>query len=542
MDSSPNKPENEPEGRPFRPRPWAPMRNPLFRALWFATLVSNLGTWIHEVSSSWMMTDLKPEPWMVALVQVATTTPMFLLALPAGALADVVDRRRYLLITQSWMMLTAGAMTVLAFSDRLGATGLLLGTTILSIGTALNSPAWHAVLPSIVSRHTLPAAVNLNGLAIGLARALGPAVAGLLLHFLAPAYGFALNTVSFAGVILVVWNWRPKQRRNRVRAERFFGAIRVGLRHVRYSPRMRNVLVRVSLFVFGSSGLWALLPLLVRKAYGMHSDHFGGMVGVFGIGAAAAGVFWLPRLRLRFSPNQIVDFHWFFFALACLGLSQTHSRWLPFLLMFGGGICWIGILSMLHFSVQSVAPPWVRARAMSVYLLCYFAAASTGSAFWGWLAQRTDLRIGLLAAALMLLASCLSTFFSPIRSGEDLNLQPSRHWPDPDEKMYVEPDQGPVLVTVEYKVRLDQAEDFRNAMKALKEQRLQNGVLRWGLFVDIENPELYREVYLEETWEAHLRHHDRVTRYEMEIAAKAYAYHVGEAMPEVQHLLLCEEL
>ena len=158
------------------------------------------------------------------------------------------------------------------------------------------------------------------------------------------------------------------------------------------------------------------------------------------------------------------------------------------------------------------------------------------------LAVNADLRIGLLAAALMLLASCLSTFFSPIRSGEDLNLQPSRHWPDPDEKMYVEPDQGPVLVTVEYKVRLDQAEDFRNAMKALKEQRLQNGVLRWGLFVDIENPELYREVYLEETWEAHLRHHDRVTRYEMEIAAKAYAYHVGEAMPEVQHLLLCEEL
>ncbi len=526
---------------PFFRGPWAPLRNPLFRALWLATLFSNLGTWIHEVSSSWMMTELNPDPWMVSLVQVATTTPMFILALPAGALADVVDRRRWLLMTQSWMMLTALCMAFLAFSGQLGARGLLLGTAILSIGSALNSPAWHSVLPSIVSRQNLPAAVNLNGLAISLARAMGPGVAGLLLMRLNPAWGFALNTVSFAGILVVLWMWRPKQKRNRVRSERFFSALRVGLQHVRHSPRMRQVLVRAILFVFGSAALWALLPLLVRQQYAMQADHFGLMVALFGLGAAAYSATGLPKIRQRLNLNSVVDFHWTIFALVMVGLSQSPGNWIPFLLMFLGGCCWIGILSSLHYSVQSVAPAWVRARALSVYLLCYFAAASSGSAVWGKLATSQGVRSSLLWAGVGLGAACLSSLWFPVRSGEGLDLTPSRHWPDPDLKMHIEPEQGPVLVTVEYKVRLDQAEEFREAMQALKEQRMQHGVLRWGLFVDIEDPELYREVYLEENWEAHLRQHDRVTSYEKELGDRAYAYHMGDEMPRVQHLLLVDE-
>lgn len=531
---------NRPSSAPLFRGAWAPFRNPLFRALWLATLCSNLGTWIHEVSSSWMMTELEPDPWMVSLVQVATTAPMFILALPAGALADVVDRRRWLLMTQGWMMLTALTMALLAFWGVLEARGLLIGTAILSIGSALNSPAWHSVLPSIVSRQNLPAAVNLNGLAISLARAMGPGVAGLLLMRLSPAWGFALNTVSFAGILVVLWTWRPKQKQPRVRAERFFSALRVGLQHVRHSPRMRHVLIRTGLFVFGSSALWALLPLLVRQTYNLQAYHFGMMVALFGAGAAAYSASWLPRIRSRISLNGVVDLHWTLFALIMVGLSQASGNALPFALMFLGGCCWIGILSSLHYSVQSIAPAWVRARALSVYLLCYFASASGGAALWGKLASFYHLREALLWAGLTLALSCLSSLKCPVQSGEDLDLNPSHHWPDPDLKMHLEPEQGPVLVTVEYKVRLDEAEEFRQAMQGLKEQRLQNGVLRWGLFVDIEDPELYREVYLEETWEAHLRQHERVTTYELELARKAYAFHRGEESPRVQHLLLCD--
>lgn len=534
--------DNRPAPPPYR-SPWAPLRNPLFRALWFATLVSNLGTWVHEVSSSWMMTDLKPNnPWMSSLVQVCTTTPMFLLALPAGAIADVVDRRRYLLMTQSWMMLTAGLMAIAAFQGRLGPTGLLVGTAILAVGTALNSPAWHSVLPTVVNRHNLALAVNLNGLAISLARALGPGVAGILLIYLSPAWGFTLNTLSFAGVLLVLFRWRPKQRRVRVRAERFFGAVRVGLQHVRHSPRMRNVMFRVSLFVFGSSALWSLLPLLVRSEYKLQADSYGTMIGLFGIGAAVCSTMWLPRIRHRFSVNQMIDGHWLAFGALMIGLALSPWYWLPFVLMYLGGCCWIGILSNLHFSVQSVAPAWVRSRAMSVYLLCYFASAASGSATWGRLAETYGLRNGMLWAGGLLVITCLSSFFAPVKSGEDLNLHPSHHWPDPEVKLPIEPEQGPVLVTVEYRVNLEDADEFRRRMRGVKEQRLQNGVLRWGLFVDIEEPTLFREVYLEESWEAHLRQHERVTAHEQEVAQYAYSLHKGEEMPKVHHLLLCDDL
>ncbi len=525
----------------FTPSPWAPLRNPLFRALWLATLFSNLGTWIHEVSGSWMMTELRGDPWMQSMVQVATTTPMFLLALPGGALADVVDRRKYLLTTQFWMMATAAVMAAVALTGRMGPLGLLWGTAVLAIGTALNSPAWHSVLPSVVSRHNLPAAVTLNGLAISLARAMGPVVAGTMLIFLAPGWGFVFNAFSFGGVLLVLYRWKPKQFRQRVRAERFFSALRVGLQHVKHSPRLRNVLLRTSLFVFGSSGVWALLPLLVRQSYALNANHYGALVGLFGIGAALTSTTVLPRWRERYAVNHLIDCNWIGFALIMAGLSGARYTWMPFVLMPVGGCFWIVILSCFHYSVQSLAPAWVRARAMSVYLLCYFAAAAGGSAMWGALATHLGLRHGLFVAGVTLGVFCLSSLVAPVRSGEDLNLHPSHHWPDPDVKLEIDPQQGPVLVTVEYTVPPEHALEFRQRMEPIKRQRLQNGVLRWGLFVDLENPNLFREVYLEQDWESHLRQHERVTADEQEVAMKAYCLHAGEEMPKVTHLLLCDD-
>jgi hypothetical protein len=363
-----------------------------------------------------------------------------------------------------------------------------------------------------------------------------------LLIYLSPAWGFALNTLSFAGVMLVLWRWRPKQRRVRVRAERFLGALRVGLQHVSHSPRMRNVLIRASLFVFGSSALWSLLPLLVRSQYRLHADAYGTMIGLFGAGAALCSTLWLPRIRGRCSVNAMVDGHWLVFGSIMVGLGLSRWNLLPFALMFLGGCCWIGILSNLHFSVQSVAPAWVRSRAMSVYLLCYFAAAASGSASWGRLAASYGLRNGMIWAGTLLLISCLSSFWAPVRSGEDLNLHPSHHWPDPQVKLPIEPDQGPVLVTVEYTIAEDQGEEFRKRMQAVKQQRLQNGVLRWGLFQDIEEPAFYREVYLEESWEAHLRQHERVTSHEQEVAQYAYSLHQGSELPKVTHLLLSDDV
>lgn len=526
----------------FVPSAWAPLRNPLFRALWFATLFSNLGTWIHEVSASWLMTELRPNPWMQSLVQVCTTTPMFLLALPAGALADVVDRRRYLLMTQLSMMLTAAAMAFVTLHGHIGPHGLLIGTAVLAIGTALNSPAWHSVLPTVVSRYNLPAAVTLNGLAISLARAMGPGAGGLFLVFVGPGWAFLFNALSFAGVLYVLYRWKPKPGRQRVRAERFWSAMRVGLQHVRHSPRMRKVLVRAALFVFGSSSLWALLPLVVRQVYQFDADEYGYLVALFGVGAAFSSTVLLHRLRQLASLNQLVGIHWLLFAATLATLSLKSFVFVPFVLMFLAGCFWIGILSCLHLSVQSLAPPWVRARAMSVYLLCFFAAASGGSATWGTVASHLGLQRALQLAAGWLFVFLLAGWFAPVQSGEDLNLHPTRPWPEPEVKLDIDAQHGPVMVTVEYDIPAEHVEEFRQRMQVLKRFRLQNGVLRWGLFVDLENPRLFREVYLEESWDAHLRQHERVTATEWEHAEKAYRLHAGPEMPKVYHYYLCDDL
>lgn len=528
--------------RAYRRSTWAPLRNPLVRALWLGTLASNLGTWVHDMCASWMMTGLRPQPVMQSLIQVAITAPMFVLALPAGALADLFDRRRFLIVTQSFMLVVAALMAAIALSGHMTAGRLVAGTACLAIGTALNSPAWHSLLPTLVARPNLPAAITVNGLALSLGRALGPAVAGLLLTYAQPGWGFALNAASFTGVLITLLWWRPKPPRpSGVRAERFLSALRVGLAHVRHSPRMRNAFLRCATFTAGSQALWALLALHVRVSLGLKGAHYGGMVGLFGLGAVLSSTFLLPRWRERWSLNRIVDVHWLGFtvALATLALTPATLFGLAFPAMFLAGGCSICILSCFHVAVQSLAPAWVRARAMSVFLFSYFAAASGGAALWGWAAQGLGLRWGMMAGALFLLSTLPFSAWVPVRSGEDLDLFPSNHWPEPEPKLEFEPEDGPVLVTVEYFVAEENRDEFRRRMAVIRTQRLGNGVLRWGLFEDLEQPGAFREVYLEESWSAHLRQHERVTAYEAQEAAKAYRLHEGPEMPRVAHLLMC---
>lgn len=527
---------------PRKRRVFAPLRNPLFRALWLGTCVSNLGTWMHTVSGAWLMTTLAPDPLMVSLVETATTLPMFLLALPAGALADVVDRRRFLILTQTWMATSAALMGILTLSHQMTPVLLMLLTFCLGIGTALNSPGWHSVTPEIVSRRNLPGAVALNGLAINAARAVGPALGGLVLVAWGAGVAFLLNAVSFVGVIVMLVSWRRKKKRQNAPAERFFSALRVGIQHARHSPRLRTVLLRSSLFVAFSSSVWALLPLLVRQQYGRGPTTYGVLMAIFGVGAVSGATQLLPRLRESLRANQIVNGAWLVLSLSfvALALAPQALPVIPGVSMLIGGMSWLCILSSFHLAVQSVAPPWVRARAMSVYLLFFFGAACFGSTAWGLMASHVGLSDTMLASAGFLVLGLLLTARFELQSGEGLNLQPSGHWPEPEVQAYVPHDHGPVLVEVRYVIMPEVAPEFRAAMQELKVLRLQNGVLRWGLFVDMEAPTLYREVYLEESWSAHLRHHERVTVYETEVAERAYRYHSGPGLPEVRHLLYCD--
>ena len=520
---------------------WEPLKQPLFRALWTASLVSNLGTWIQQIANGWLMTNLKPEPVMVSLVEVANTLPMALLALPAGALADLIDRRRYLLVTQSWMLVASAMMGLLTYTDHMTPTLLLISTFTMGLGVALNSPGWHSITPEVVPRQQLSTAIALNGLAINGARAVGPALGGVILLWAGPAVAFFLNSASFLAVILVLLTWKREKLPATAPPERFTSALKVGLRHVRHSPRLRTVLLRSASFLICSSALWALLPLICKKVYHYDPRGYGSMIAAFGIGAVLGALVLLPRLRQHLQLNQIVTGAWVVFAAVLWSISELEGGWLPNLAMLVGGACWLCILANLHFVVQSAAPPWVQARAMSIYLLCFFAAASAGSALWGVVAQEIGLMETLRTAAGLLAVTSLSGLVAPLASSEALDLEPSKAWPHPDVTLEPPLDHGPILVTVEYQIDAQDAPAFREAAEKLRTFRYQNGVLQWGIFVDIADPTKYREVYIEENWGAHLRQHERVTSYETEVASKVYAYHRGPTMPPVFHYAYCNQ-
>jgi len=522
------------------PSPWDPLKNRLFRALWMATIASNMGTWMQEVASGWLMTSLDPKPLLVALVQAATTLPMFLLALPAGALADVIDKRVYLLATQTWMAVSALIMGVITLRGHMTPELLLAFTFLLGLGTAMNSPAWHSVTPEVVGREQLAAAVTLNGLAINVARAVGPALGGLVVVASGPGAAFVINAISFLGVVLTLYAWRRRSARNTAPAERFFSAMRVGVQHVRHSPLMRCVLVRAGTFVFGSSCLWALLPLLVKDYLHRGPRSYGVLIALFGAGAVLGATVVLPRLRRRLSLNPLVSLAWAVFGLVQVALVTSWFA-VTCAAMLLGGMAWLCILANLHFSAQAVAPAWVRARAMSVYLLVFFGTATLGSVVWGLIADSIGIGPTMVGSGAMLLVGLLLTGWTfPLSAGEGVNLSPTRHWPEPHVVGDYRPEHGPVLVTVDYRIDPANAEAFRAAMDKLRVLRLQHGVLRWGLFVDLADPSRYQEVYLEESWGAHLRQHERVTAHEEALGREAYQYHLGPGDAPVKHFVYTE--
>lgn len=530
-----------PSTSPNQHSPWAPLNNKLFRALWIASLISSLGTWIQQVASGWLMTSLAPQPIYVALVEVANALPMFFLSLPAGALADVADRRRYLLATQVWMMAAALTMGILTLTHHMTPPTLILCAFIMSVGVAMNSPGWHSVTPEIVPRETLPSAVALNGLSINGAKAIGPALGGLILLWMGAGAAFLLNALSFLGVVSVLFAWKRRIPHTTAPPENFSTALKVGLRHVRHSRPLRHALIRSSLFLIASSALWALLPLLCRQDYSMGPSGYGILVASFGLGAVLATIIILPRCKSRYSTDHIATSAWLTFTCALFGLAQLPGGWAAALCMVFGGAGWLCLMAQLHLVVQSSAPAWVQARAMSIYLLGFFGAAACGSMIWGVVAQYYGVRQAFEAAAFLLLITSFSAVAVPLETGDHLNLEPSHAWPTPEVATRPPDDHGPILVVVEYDIDPKDATEFTEAIEGLRTFRYQNGAQEWGIFVDIENPTLYREIYLEQDWGSHLRQHERVSSYETEVASRVYAFHRREDMPIVKHFAFCDE-
>jgi MFS family permease/quinol monooxygenase YgiN len=515
--------------------PWRPLGQPVFRALWTASLASNVGTWMHDASAAWLMTTLVPSPLMVSLMQTATSLPFFLLALPAGALADIVDRRRLLIATQAWMLSTATALGVCTLWEHTGPWTLLGLTFAIGLGNALNAPAWQATTPELVPADELPAAVALGGVSVNVARAVGPALGGLLVAALGAGWVFLLNAASFLGVVAVLVRWRREVNvTSRLPPEDVPGAMRAGMRYVRHSAPFRAVLVRTAAFVVPASALWALLPLLARNALGLSAVGYGSLLGCLGAGAIAGAV-GLPRIRARVSSDRLVVAATVAFAAVSLALPFAGSPLVAGLVLVAGGIAWMAAMSTLNVAAQNAVPAWVRARALAVGLLALQGGLALGGLLWGTVASRAGMPRALEAGAAVLVAAAAATKRFGLHGLSNLDLRPDPRWTLPQTACELAGDEGPVLVTLEYHVAPGDAPAFLEAARRLEPIRRRDGAIRWNVYRDTEDPARWVETFVVESWLEHLRQHERITASDRVVLDGARRFHRGAEGPRVRH-------
>ena len=512
----------------------------MFRNLWLASFASNLGTWMHEVGAAWMMTGATSDPRMVSLVAAAANLPIFLLALPAGAMADLIDRRRLIIATQLWLVLCTGVLAALTRAHVAGPWTLLAITFLMAAGNALAWPAMQAIQPETVEKAEVPAAVALGGIGFNLSRVIGPALGGWVVARSGPEAVFALNALSFFGVVGVLAAWRRPAMPATGPREPMRQAMASGLRYVRHSPGLVAALVRVGTTILAGSSLWALLPLVGRNELKLTPAGYGALYGWFGLGAVAGGIL-LGRIRKRFSAGTIITASAAGIAAQLGALAVAREIHVVRAVMFGGGIAWTLAMISLNIAVLHLAPAWVRSRAAAIYLMVFTGAMSAGSALWGVVAEHVGgpgpaLGWAGLALAVSLPAQALWRLPDDATVGD---LSPSGHWPahggaeagDPDH------DAGPVLIVIEYRVPDAAAAEFATALRALRRVRLRDAATRWSHWRDMKDPTRHLESFVVESWAGHLRQHDRMTIADRAVEGRATAMHEGAEPPTVSHYL-----
>jgi MFS family permease len=518
---------------------WSPFRHAAFTVLWTATVISNIGSWMYSAASGWLMTSLNPDPFIVSLVQVATTLPMFLFALPAGALADIVDRRKFLIAAEIVYTAISIIFAAIVWLGLVTPGNLLLFTFLVGAGGALTAPAWQAVVPQLVPKQDLPPAVAANSVGINVSRAVGPALAGVIVSRLGIAAPFWFNAISNLGIIAALLWWHsPRRGTGHQPAERFSSAIRTGFRHARNNPHLRATLIRGAAFFLFASAYWALLPLVARSQMAGGPDLYGFMLGAIGAGAVG-GALALPWLKAKLGPDRLVAAGSIGTALAMVlfGLARNPATGLSASVI--AGVSWIAVLSSLNVSAQVALPEWVRARGLAMFVTIFFGAISLGSAIWGQVAGMAGLPAAHFLAAAGALVAIPLTWRWKLQTGAGIDLTPSMHWPAPIVTHEVEQDRGPVLVTVEYRIDPNEREPFLAALENLGRERRRDGAYAWGVFEDTATEGRMVETFLVESWLEHLRQHERVTNADRALQDLVHRFHTKGA-PKVTHLIAAE--
>ncbi|MFC5372357.1 MFS transporter [Brevundimonas faecalis] len=527
-------PEAEPPAAPSRPSALAPLRHPVFRAVWITSLVTNFGGLIQSVGAAWMMSSIASAQ-MTALVQASVTLPIMLLSLAAGALADTVDRRKIMLAAQSFMLLVSAGLAAMTWMGWITPWVLLSFTFLIGCGTAFNGPAWQASVGDMVPREDLAGAVTLNSMGFNMARSVGPAIGGMIVAAAGAAAAFAVNAVSYLGLLFVLFRWKPDRPKQTLPREGLLAAMAGGVRYAFLSPRVTAVLLRAVVFGMGASAVQALMPLVAREGGGGPLV-FGLLLGAFGVGAVGGALF-IARLRARYETENIVRVAALAFAAAAavIGFSPWLTLTLPALLIAGAG--WVLVLSTFNVTVQMSVPRWVVARALALYQMAAFGGMAGGSWLWGALAEAKGVELALGMSAGVLLLSVLIGLRVPLPSTANLNMDLLRRWTEPETALPIEPRSGPVVVTIAYRIREEDIDAFLALMDERRRIRRRDGARQWHLMRDLAEPDNWVEKYQTPTWLDYVRHNQRMTKSDAEITIRLHALHQGPERPVVHRMI-----
>jgi MFS family permease len=507
----------------------------LFAVIWTATVLGNVGTFMRDVSSSWLVTEISASPAAVAMIQAAGTLPVFLLAIPAGVLSDILDRRRFLMAIQIMLGIVSSILAFLSWTGAVTVESLVILTFLGGVGAALATPAWQAITPELVPRSDLKGAVALNSLGINIARSIGPALGGFLLAGLGAAAVYGLDVLTYILVGGALLWWRREADADDGLREHFGGALRAGLRYARASHDLHRILWRAVLFFAFTSAVWALLPIVARQEIGGGPSFYGLMLGSVGAGAILGAVL-LPRVRVWLGQDRLVLAMSLVTAGATVLLALTNSEIVAIIATFVLGIAWIAMLTTLNSTMQAILPNWIRGRGLAIYLTAFNGAMAAGSLGWGFLAQEITTDATLIVAGIGLALAALLAHRAPLPSGEG-DLTPSLHWPEPAMAEPVAHDRGPVMIMVTYRVQQADRSIFLKVLERLSEGRRRDGAYAWGVSEDAADPEHIVEWFFVESWAEHLRQHKRVSKADADIQAEARRFHQGAEPPLVQHFL-----
>jgi MFS family permease len=518
---------------------WSVLNNKLFRILWITNVIAFIATWIHEVSVSWLMTSLTLSPFIVSLVQTAMNFPFFLLSLPAGALADILDRKRLIIATRILMMAGSLGLAILSFLNLVTPATILLCTFLISLGASIHSPAWQAIIPELVNEKDLPNAITSGSVGFNLARIIGPALGGIIIGLVGPGITFLLNAFFFSTILTTLSSWKTKPIVRTLPTERFIGALKSGIRYTRNAPHVKAVLIQIGLFSFFASALLSFIPLIARARLGLGPFGFGLLYGCFGIGGLL-GATLIPRIRKVISINVLVISGRLFFGITIACLSLLDHFYSVGLMLFIGGFIWLILISTYNIAIQTVIPSWVRGRIVSVYMLAFFGSMACGSAIWGFTATIFGIPGTLQLASVFIIIGILVTYRLKISGGEGIDFSPYKYqyWPDhtANETESIL-DEGPVLIQVEYCITPEKTDEFLETMRTLKSIRLRNGAFRWDLFRDVADTRYFVESFVVDSWAEHLRQHERCTVTEYAVIEKVRSFHSDRRSLEFRHFL-----